>query len=199
MSATLYYFADEGRMRKVANSFGIGKSTVSKIIGSVTDAVSNYLGSKYIALRTNEKDIEEMTSNFYNSHGFPQCIGAVNGTHVGVKRPSLNANDFINRKGKYTLSIQAAADYNDCFFDVVIKWPRSVYDARIFSISKLNAILREDIEPDCSKIIVQGEPPVPICILRDPAYPLLPYIMKQFASGGKNEEEQLFWLSTFIS
>ena len=121
VSATLYYFADEGRMRKVANSFGIGKSTVSKIIGSVTDAVSNYLGSKYIVLRTNEKDIEEMTSNFYNSHGFPQCIGAVDGTHVGVKRPSLNANDFINRKRKYTLNIQAAADYNDCFFDVVIK------------------------------------------------------------------------------
>ena len=71
--------------------------------------------------------------------------------------------------------------------------------ARIFSISKLNAILREDIEPDCSKIIVQGEPPVPICILRDPAYPLLPNIMKEFARGGKNEEEQLFWLSSFIS
>ena len=46
--------------------------------------------------------------------------------------------------------------------------------------------------PDCSKIIVEGEPPVPICILGDPTYPLLPYIMKEFASGGKNEEEQFF-------
>ena len=36
-------------------------------------------------LPTNKKDIEEMASNFYNSHGFPQCIGAVDGTHVGVK------------------------------------------------------------------------------------------------------------------
>ena len=30
--AVLYYLADEGRMRKVASSFGIGKSTISKII-----------------------------------------------------------------------------------------------------------------------------------------------------------------------
>ena len=64
-----------------------------------------------------------MASNFYNSHGFLQCIGAVDGTHVGVKMPSLNASDFFNRKTKYTLDIQAAADYNYCFFDVVIKWP----------------------------------------------------------------------------
>ena len=64
MAATLYYLADEGRMRKIANSFGIGKLTVSKIIRSVTQAIPNYLGSKHIVLPTNEKDIEEMASNF---------------------------------------------------------------------------------------------------------------------------------------
>ena len=36
-----------------------------------------------------------MASNFYNSHGFPQCIGAVDGTHVGVKGPSLNASYLL--------------------------------------------------------------------------------------------------------
>ena len=81
--AALYYLADEGRMRKVENSFGIGKSAVSKMIRHATQAISKYLGSKYIVLPTNEKDIEEMASSFYNSHGFPQCICAVDGTHVG--------------------------------------------------------------------------------------------------------------------
>ena len=111
MAAALYYLADKGRMQKVANSFGIGKSTVSKVIRRVTQAILKYLGSKYIVLPTNEKT-EEMAS-IYNSHGFPQCIGAVDGTHVRVKRPSLNASDFIKRKGK--LNIQAAVDYNYCF------------------------------------------------------------------------------------
>ena len=32
VTAALYYLADEGRMQKVANSFGIEKQTVSKII-----------------------------------------------------------------------------------------------------------------------------------------------------------------------
>ena len=77
VAATLYYLADEVRRRKVARTFGIEKSTVSEIIRRATQAVSKCLGGKYIVLRTNEKDIEEMESNFYNSHGFSQCIGAV--------------------------------------------------------------------------------------------------------------------------
>ena len=35
LTAALYYLADESRMRKVANSFGIEKWTISKIIRRV--------------------------------------------------------------------------------------------------------------------------------------------------------------------
>ena len=72
VAATLYYLVDEGKKRKVANSFVIGKLTVSKIIRRVTQAISKYLRGKYIVSPTNEKDIEEMASNFFNSHGFPR-------------------------------------------------------------------------------------------------------------------------------
>ena len=72
----------------------------------------------------------------------------------------------------------------------MIKWPGSVHDAH--SKSKLSRMLREGVMPNCSKIIAEVEPLVPICILRDPAYPRLLYIMKEFASDGKNEEEQFF-------
>ena len=36
VAVTLYYLADEGRMRKISNSFGLGKATFSKAIRRVT-------------------------------------------------------------------------------------------------------------------------------------------------------------------
>ena len=52
-----------------------------------------------------------------------------------------------------------------------------------------NLKLRNGRIPKREKVILQNEPPVPECILRDPIYPFLPFIMKEFANGGKNQLE----------
>lgn len=48
VAITLYYLSDEGRYRKVANAFGIGRSTVSTIVMEVTNLISSKLGPKFI-------------------------------------------------------------------------------------------------------------------------------------------------------
>ena len=165
---------------------------MSIIIRRVTRCISIYLAEKYIKLPNCERDVERLSALFFEKHGFPQCIGAVHGTHIGIQKPRKNATDFINRKGRHTINCQAVADYRYCFLDVVIKWPGSVHDARVFSTSSINEKFREGSIPPCKKVIVEGMPAIPICILGDAAYPLLPYVMKEFANNGKNEMEQFF-------
>lgn len=187
----LYYIADESRMRKIANAFGISKSTASVIIRQVAAAISCTM-AHYIQLPETEEEVKEKVTGFYNDHGFPQCIGAIDGTHVGIRRPKENSTDYINKNNNFSLNIQAICDHRYRFMNVVIQWPGSVHDSRMFANSAVNTMLKTGAIPCCPAELLPGEEAVPICIIGDPAYPLLPYLMTEYSGGGSNTQEQFY-------
>lgn len=81
VAASLYYMSDEGGIRKVANAFGIVKSTVSIIIRWVTKAISIQLAPKYIQIPRTEEAVQEIVIKFFERYSFP-CLGAVDGTQL---------------------------------------------------------------------------------------------------------------------
>ena len=49
---------------------------------------------------------------FDNSWGFPNCAGAVDGTHIPIIAPDAAHGDYVNRKGWYSFILQAVCDHN---------------------------------------------------------------------------------------
>ena len=94
---------------------------MSITIRKVCAAISEYQGLVYVRLPFNEQEVQELANNFYNAHGFAQCVGAVDGTHIPIRELIDNATDYINRKGFSSINVQATYDYKYIFIDVVVK------------------------------------------------------------------------------
>ena len=161
---------------------------MSLIIRKVSKPIVEFLEKDYIKLSETVVEVENLTQIFLEHDGFPQCIGAIDGTRIPICQPNQNYADYINRKEFTSINVQALYDYRYCFLNVVVKWPGSVHHSRIFLQSNLNQKLWNEFVPSCEKQIAEGEMQVPICILGEPAYPLLPSLIKEYPKGGKMRE-----------
>ena len=73
----------------------------------------------------NEDSVKEKVLGFFMAFSVPQCLGAIDGTHIVIKQPLSNYSDYINRKLSFSLNVQALCDYQYHFMDVVVNSTRN--------------------------------------------------------------------------
>jgi len=71
---------------------------------------------------------------------FPALLGAIDCTHVAIQSPGgPNAELYGNRKGYFSLNVQAVSTSKLIIEDIVTRWLGSSHDSTIFSNSRLCA------------------------------------------------------------
>ena len=178
VAVTLWCLATPTEYRTIAHLFGIARSTVCEIVHETVEAIVNKLLGQYIKFPTGEAQ-REVIRGFERKWNFPQCVGAIDGSHIPVQAPLLNHTDYYNRKGWYSVLVQAIVDHRYLFLNINVGWPGSVHDARVFANSAIYAQVKakQILQGDVRKICGQDVPPF---LIGDSAYPLLPWLLKPF-------------------
>ena len=124
-----------------SNAFRMSRVSILGIITRVSCAVMIILILKLTRLPTTEGEVQELIDRCLKAYCFPQCIGAIDGTHIEIAEPNKHYSDLIKRKSYFSSNVQVVCDCKYYLQDVVVKWPDSVQDARIFPNSSINGIL----------------------------------------------------------
>ncbi len=188
LAITLYFLKDTGSLGMTANSFGIAINTASLVINEVCCAISKYLGPKYIHLPKDKEHMQRKVSEFEAKFGMTQAFGCIDGTHIPIQCPRESSQDFFCYKQFYSLNVQAVCDSKGYFMDIECMWPGSVHDAKIFSNSLINMKLRTNKIPCTFQTPVPGGAKIPNYLIGDPAYPLVPFCIKEYDSCKSNEQ-----------
>ena len=124
--AFLRYLATASFMEVAGDLTGMSKASVFRAVHRCMKAVAN-LSSKYINF---DHDLRRIQRGFESLHGFPFVIGAIDGMHVPIQSVStLRAELFRNRKGRFSVNVQAGCDSRKLFLDVIARWAGSTHDS----------------------------------------------------------------------
>lgn len=178
LALTLYYLASTAEYRTLAHLFGVSNSFVCIVVKDVCDAVNRRL-SRMIDFPQGE-DLVQVMECYEKNWDIPMCAGAIDGTHIPILAPQESHADYVNRKGYHSIIMQAVVDCRYTFRDVVIGWPGSVHDARVLSNSSIYKKGNENklFPGNLTKQI--GDQDVSPFLIGDPAYPLLPWLLKPY-------------------
>ncbi|CAM4581853.1 unnamed protein product [Caretta caretta] len=171
----------------VRNQFGVDKSTVGAAVIQVATAITELLLSRVVTLG----NVQVIVDGFA-AVGFPNCVcgGVIDGTNIPILGPEHLGSQYINCKEYFSMVLQALVDHKGSFTDIHVGWLGKVLDARMFRNSGLFEQLQEGTYFPDQKITV-GDVEMPIVILGDPAYPLMPWLMKPY-TGTLDSSKELF-------
>ncbi|XP_045506094.1 putative nuclease HARBI1 [Colias croceus] len=116
---------------------GISQPAVSKICKRVSEALAK-MAPSFICMPSSVEEQTEVIRNFRQISNFPTVVGAIDYTHIRIKRVSGDLSEaYVNRKGYYSLNVQVVCDSSLRIRDIVARWRGSVHDSRIFNESAI--------------------------------------------------------------
>ncbi|KAI8121770.1 putative nuclease HARBI1 [Lucilia cuprina] len=119
---------------------------------------------------------------FYEETRFPGVIGAVDCTHVQIKRPKSDVEScYLNRKGYHSQNVQLICDFNLKILGGFARFGGSAHDAYIWEASQINALMQQRFETNRSDHT---------WLLGDSGYPLRPWIITPYRSSATEDEKR---------
>uniref|UniRef100_K7FC41 DDE Tnp4 domain-containing protein n=1 Tax=Pelodiscus sinensis TaxID=13735 RepID=K7FC41_PELSI len=197
LAIALWKLSTPDSYRSIGNQFGVGKSTVGAVLMQVIKAINQVLLRRVVHLADPDVVIQG-----FGALGFPNCGGAIDGTHIPIHALEHQASLYINRKGYFSVILQAMSDHRGQFMDINVGWSGKAHDARVFYNSSMCRRLHAGtFFPDhhirsgtwTCPCAWWGMPPThcSVCLVEDAAYPLQPWLMKLY-TGHLNPSRQAF-------
>lgn len=159
----------------------VSQATVSRIVFRVSILIARYI-NQYIKMPISD-ETRSKNKRLFKEHGygpraigFPCIDGAIDCTHIRLIHTRFQAIDevFRNRKGYFSLNVQAVVGPQNEFLDIVPEWPGSEHDSRIFQNSRIYMRYRQR-EFDGM-------------LVGDAGYPALPILLTPIANPATDEE-----------
>ncbi|XP_018408340.1 PREDICTED: putative nuclease HARBI1 [Nanorana parkeri] len=115
---------------------GMSQPTFSRILRQVVEAIMKH-SRKFVKFPESTAEWQQVKHDFFLLGGMPDCLGAIDCTHVALAPPREGEEMFRNRKNFHSLNVQVVCDSHLRIMSVNSAFPGSCNDSYILRQSAL--------------------------------------------------------------
>ena len=133
-----------------------------------------------------------IANEFKEVWNLPQCLGALGGKHISIRKPACSGSKFFNYKHFFSIILLAVCDaqYRFLFCDIGSQGRCS--DAGVFAESELNVALQQNLLNIPEEQELPGtDIKFPFFLVADEAFPLREYLMKPYPQRKLSKEKRI--------
>lgn len=97
LSMTLKVLASGDSLKNTAKSYRIGYKTARNIFYETCDALWSVLKDEFLHFPTRD-EWKQIAKKFWEKWNFPLCLGAIDGKHIAIKKPTKAGSAYFNYK-----------------------------------------------------------------------------------------------------
>lgn len=171
-------------MQDLHYQYRISQPTISVIVRQVLDAIWKNVRPQCFPVFTTEFWLKT-AAEFYEKTNFPHCIGAIDGKHVRVIKPTESGSLYYNYKNFFSILLLAMCDANYNFIFVDVGAYGKSADSTVFKDSVFKKKLDEGALniPEAQSSFQGFDEPMPFVIVGDEAFGLTTKLLRPY--GGK--------------
>lgn len=187
------YLATGESFSSLHYQFRLGKSTICCIVRETCQILWEKLQPLYLPHPTCDQWLS-IAEKFKDVANFPNCIGAVDGKHIRIKKPAHSGSSFYNYKKYFSVILMAIADAQYQFVAVDIGAYGRTNDSKVFKESSMGKVLyqgRFNI-PDPRELPGTEGPLLPYVLVGDEAFLMCQNLLKPYGSKRLNRTRKIF-------
>lgn len=128
---------------------------------------------------------KEVAMEFESKWNFPHCIGAVDGKHIKIKKPSNSGSYYFNYKKTFSIVLIAIVNANYEFMMIDVGANGRASDLAVYESTKFYRYLEQgELNIPRQECLIGTNIEVPYVLVGDDAFTLSPNLMKFYGEVG---------------
>lgn len=175
------YYAQNTTQSHIANIYRIARNECAIIIQQVSKAIISELKNEVMDIST--ENWVNVANAFNYKWQLPNCVGAIDGKHIAIKKPDNAGSQYFNYKRYHSIILMATSDANYKFISIDAGAAGAEGDRNTFLRTKIGSMIIQDhIELNLPPDARIAENYLPHFFIADDAFPLAKRLMKPYPS-----------------